>query len=89
MSIALGAIKTSKPSAATKRNEANAKKAIYWGRKYNQLNDARDRADGDGNERLYRQLDRQCESTFDKYQDFLSELPKREQAKIEKLIFKY
>lgn len=51
--------------------------------KYNDLNDQRDIADSNDEERLFAKLDRKCEATFDKFLDCMAELPKREQDQIE------
>ena len=52
--------------------------------KYNALNNLRDIADNDGDEKLFNKLDKQCENSWDKYQELLQELPKYEQKRIEK-----
>ena len=78
-----------KLTAITRANQNNVNKAVYWGQKYNVLNDARDRAYDNGNDKLYKQLDRQCEAAFNKHLDYMSELPKREQAKVEKFVFTF
>jgi len=59
-------------------------RAIYWLEKYNFANDRRNCADSDGDEKMYRKYDRECETTFAKYEDYASELPKREVNNIEK-----
>jgi hypothetical protein len=73
--------------AFSKKNQSLVNKALYWGAKYNTLNDARDVADNDGEERLYRSLDNKCANTFDKYLDYYDALPKREQKRIDKILF--
>jgi len=44
-------------------------------------------ADDNGEEKLYKKLDRQCLNTFDKYLDIVNELPAREKIQIEKEIY--
>ena len=68
----------------TPKNQALVNKAVKWLLKYNDLDIERNIADSDGNEKLYNQLDRKCERAFDKYLEYVDELPKRERAKIEK-----
>lgn len=85
MAVLLGAVNPL--NAKSKKNQSNLNKAILWGRKYNTLNDQRDIADGNGDERLYRKLNRQCEVAFDKHLEYLHELPKSEQKRVEKLVF--
>jgi hypothetical protein len=84
-----GTSTSGKLTAITRANQSNVNKAVYWGQKYNELNDARDRADDAGNQKLYKQLDRQASAAFEKHLDFMSELPKREQAKVEKFVFTF
>jgi hypothetical protein len=78
-----------KLTAITRANQSNVNKAVYWGQKYNVTSDARDRAYDNDNEKLGRQLDRQAEAAFNKHLDYMSELPKREQAKVEKFVFTF
>ena len=62
-------------------------KAISWGRKYNQVVDAINLAEDAGDERKARLLRRKEEEIYDRYVNYLEELPKYEQRKVEKLIF--
>jgi hypothetical protein len=55
--------------------------------KYNALNDQRDAADNNGEERLFNKLDRQCEKAFDKYLELSELLPARELKRIEKVLY--
>ena len=82
-----GIIGTKELTAKTKVNQSNLNKAIYWGRKYNAVVDAQQRADDAGNEKEARRLSRLEENVYDKYVNYRDELPKYEQAKVEKLIF--
>ena len=70
--------------AINKAHQTKVNRAIYWLKKYNELNTLRDNASDYDEDRLYRKLDRQCAATFDKYLDLVYELPKRERARIEK-----
>jgi hypothetical protein len=89
MSIFLGAVNaTNRPlKALSAKNQKNVDKAVYYDALYDNLNDERDRADNDGNERLKRQLDRKCEVAFDKYLDYLNALPMGERNRVEKYTF--
>ena len=78
-----------KLTAITRANQNNVNKAVYWGQKYNVLNDLRDDADGQGNDKLYKKYDRMASDAFNKHLEYMSELPKREQAKVEKFVFTF
>lgn len=70
--------------AINKKHQAMVNRAVKWLEKYNEANNQRDIADGNGDEKLYRKYDRMCEKTWDKYTECTSELPKREVEQIEK-----
>jgi lysophospholipase L1-like esterase len=70
--------------ALNKKHQARVNKAVYWLTKYNTANDMRNDADGDGNEKMYKKYDNLCQKTFDKYEEYTSELPAREVKQIEK-----
>ena len=70
--------------AINKAHQSKVNRAIKHLTKYNQLNNLRDIADGNGEEKEYRKLDRQCEITFDKYLEIVMEIPMRERNQIEK-----
>jgi len=70
--------------AINKKHQAMVNRAVKWLDKYNEANNQRDVADGNGDEKLYRRYDRMCEKYFDKYEECTSELPKREVEQIEK-----
>lgn len=70
--------------AINKKHQAIVNRAVKWLEKYNEANNQRDIADGNGDEKLYRKYDRMCEKTWDKYEECTSELPKREVEQIEK-----
>jgi hypothetical protein len=67
-----------------KAHQSKVNKAVYWLSTYNNFNNLRDQADGNGDEKLYKALDKKCAHSFDKYLDYAYELPKREREKIEK-----
>ena len=68
--------------AINKKHQAMVNRAVKWLEKYNEANDQRDLADGDGDEKMYRKYDRLCEKAWDKYEECTSELPKREVEQI-------
>jgi hypothetical protein len=70
-------------TAVNTKNQKAVNKAVKMLIAYNCLNDLRDKADNEGNEKEYRKLDRKCEIAFDKYQEAVCCLPKREITKIE------
>ena len=70
--------------AKTKLNQSLLNRVVKALVKYNALNNLRDIADNDGDEKLFNKLDKQCENSWDKYQELLQELPKYEQKRIEK-----
>ena len=71
--------------AKNKKNQSTMNKCIKALYKYYALNDLRDQADGEGDDKSYRKYDRMCIDTFDKYIDYRSALPMYEQKRIEKL----
>lgn len=71
-------------TAITKKHQSMVNRACQWLIKYNEANDQRDLADNNGDEKMYRKYDRLCEKSWDKYEDYTSELPSREVAQIEK-----
>jgi len=68
--------------AINPKHQSMVNRAMRHLLKYNDLNDQRDRADDDGDTKLYNKLDRQCQATFDKFLEAIDELPKREQEQI-------
>jgi hypothetical protein len=73
--------------AINKIHQSKVNRAVKTLLKYNALNDLRNIADDNGEEKLYKKLDKNCLNTFDKYLDIVSELPKREKARIEKQLY--
>jgi len=70
--------------AINKAHQSKVNRAIKHLTKYNELNNLRDLADGNGDEKEYRKLDRQCVLAFDKYLEIVMEIPMRERTQIEK-----
>ena len=77
-------MKNIKVKSINKTHQSKVNRAIHWLIKYNEANDQRDLADNNGDEKMYRKYDRECEKTFNKYEDYASELPSREVNNIEK-----
>ena len=82
-----GTSSSNKLTAKSKKNQTIINKAIYWGMKYNEVNDMRDRADDAGDMKSYVKFDRMAANAFDKHLEFMSELPKTEQARVERFVF--
>jgi hypothetical protein len=51
--------------------------------KYYALNDLRDKADNDGDEKTRKQIDKKCSTAFDKYLEYYESLPKQIQRCID------
>ena len=77
-------MKNIKVKAINQIHQSKVNRACQWLIKYNEANDQRDLADNNGDEKMYRKYDRLCEKSWDKYEDYTSELPSREVAQIEK-----
>jgi hypothetical protein len=71
-------------NAINKKNQTYVNKAVSWLEKYNTLNAQRDQAEGEGDDKLFNKLDRKCENAYDRFLDYMAELPKREQRAIYK-----
>jgi hypothetical protein len=76
-----------KISAITRKNQAQVNKAVKYLVKYNELNDLRNIADANANEKEYNKYERQCGKAFDNYLEAICDLPKREIAQIEKVLY--
>jgi hypothetical protein len=74
-------------TAINKRNQTLVNKATKWLVRYNEANDLRDKADNSGDERTFKKLEKVCEKAFNEYLEVCLELPKREIAQIEKLLY--
>ena len=65
-------------------------KAVAWDVKYEFANDQRCIAENDRecdyveDDKLWRKWNKQCEKAYDKYLEFIDELPKRERTNVEK-----
>ena len=70
--------------AINPKNQANVNKAIYWLKRYNKLDELRNFADGNGDEKSFTKLDSACAKAFDKYLEYCDALPMREVKAIEK-----
>lgn len=75
-------------NALNKKHQKQVNKAYKYLAKYDQNNTLRDHAEGDEDEKAFKKYDRICIDAFDKYLDALSELPKREADRIEKIYYK-
>tara|TARA_B100001094_G_scaffold332546_1_gene405121 strand:- start:3705 stop:3956 length:252 start_codon:yes stop_codon:yes gene_type:complete len=71
-----------KPISAENKSLFN--KAVAWLIKHNNFNDLRDKIDGEFGEdcKEWRAINRKCESSFDKFETYLDELPEGEQEVI-------
>ena len=70
--------------AINPKNQAKVNKAIYWLKRYNELNDLRNFADGNEDQKAFDKLDALCAKAFDKYLDYCGDLPKNQVKAIEK-----
>jgi hypothetical protein len=68
----------------TVKNKVIFNKVLKALNNYNRLNNLRDTADNEGNDKEYKKLDNKCLNAFDKYTELLEQLPKYEQIRIEK-----
>ena len=73
--------------AKNKKNQAQVNKAVKFLIRYNENNDLRDKADGDGDDKLYAKYDKICEVAYDNYLDAIFYLPKTEVTAIEKKLY--
>ena len=65
------------------KHQSMVNKATKWLIKYNALNDIRDSQE-DELSKEWRQANKKCEDAWDKFCEWLDELPKREQENITK-----
>jgi hypothetical protein len=68
----------------TVKNRVLFNKVVKALNNYNVLNNLRDSADNEGNDKEFKKLDNKCLNAFDKYLELLEQLPKYEQVRIEK-----
>jgi hypothetical protein len=71
-------------TAVNKKHQKQVNKAVKCLIAYNNLNDLRNLAYDDCNEKLTEKLDNKCAIAWDKYYDAKFDLPKREVDQIEK-----
>ena len=69
--------------AKTLKNQTLLNKVTKALENYNLLNNLRDKADNEGNDKEVKKLNNKCEKSFDKYTELLEQLPKYEQKRIE------
>lgn len=79
-------------TAISSKNQSLVNRACQWLIKHNVANDQRDLISNnleceEYESKEWRQINKKCEVTFDKYLDCTSELPKREVAQIEKIYY--
>lgn len=74
-------------TAINKKNQALVNKAVKWLVKHNEANCLRDIADSTDDNELFIYADKLCQKTFDSYLEITAELPKREIAQIEKILY--
>ena len=75
--------------AKIKANQSNLNKAISWLAKHNAFNIQRDIIENnlecdEWDSKEWRRINKKCEDSFEKYEEYCDELPKYEVAKIEK-----
>ena len=70
--------------AINPKNQTTVNRAIQCLEKYKRADILRNVADGEGNEKEFNKHERECEKTFNKYLDYISELPKNQVNAIEK-----
>ena len=72
--------------AKTKANQSNLNKAVSWIIKYNAFNNQRDVVEGEYGEdcKEWRRINKKCEDSFQRYEEYCDELPKYEVTRIEK-----
>jgi hypothetical protein len=75
--------------AVNKKHQVRVTRAVNWLMKHNEFNSKRDHIENnleceEYESKEWRQINKKCEDSWDKYQDYTSELPKREVEQIEK-----
>ncbi len=73
--------------AITSKNQRQVNKAVKFLTAYNQWNDAREKADNEGDSKAFKVADRKCETSWERYHEATSQLPKREVKAIEKAYY--
>jgi hypothetical protein len=87
--IMIGSVKANSFSAISKKHKDHATKALYFGTRYNKLTDLKNEAEGKGLNNAARKFDREAEAAFNKHLEFMSLLPKKDQAIVEKSVFRF
>ena len=81
---------TTEVKAVNPKYQSVVNKAVNWMEKYELANDQRNIAsdnsehDYEEDDKLWRKWDRRCIKAYDKYLEYMEELPKREQDKVER-----
>jgi len=81
---------TTEVKAVNSKYQSVVNKAVNWMEKYELANDQRNIAsdnsehDYEEDDKLWRKWDRRCIKAYDKYLEYMEELPKREQDKVER-----
>lgn len=70
--------------AINPKNQSIVNRALKHLAKYDLMNDARDKAYGEGDAIAHRKYDKACEAAFEKYFEAMHSLPKGQQKAIEK-----
>lgn len=70
--------------AINSKHQSLVTRVYYWLVQYNRANDLRDKSDDQEEPKEWRKHNKRCEVCWDKFEDKLSELPKREQNQIMK-----
>lgn len=74
-------------TAINKKHQKQVDKALRKLARYNSYNNLRDIADGEGDDKTYKQMNKFCEKLFDEYLEIVCELPRREVKQIESSIY--
>lgn len=69
--------------AINKKHQSKVNKAVRRLISYNSYNNLRDMADGNGDDKAYKTIDRICGRLFNEYLEIIGELPSREIKQIE------
>ena len=87
--VMIGSVKADSFTSISKKHKANATKALYWGTRYNKSTDLKNEAEGKGLNNAANKFDREAEEAFNKHLEFMSLLPKKDQAIVEKSVFRF
>lgn len=61
------------------KNKTIVKRAVEWLKKYNEFDNQRNIADGNGDEKMWSKLNNKCEMSYDRFVCLMEELPKNQQ----------